>query len=74
MGKKRKSGGRSKGKKGGVAKVHCSSCGRLVPRDKAKRKTVRTSFVDFAVGRELRKSGTYIPQNTSIKYLLFKQW
>ena len=68
IGKKRKSGGRSKGKKGGVSKVHCSSCGRLVPRDKAKRKTKYSSFVDHTIGRELRKAGTYIPRIPSINY------
>jgi small subunit ribosomal protein S26e len=51
MGKKRKSGGRSKGGKGSLGKVQCSSCGRLVPRDKAKRKTSYKSCVSCAIHR-----------------------
>ena len=53
MGKKRKSGGRSKGKKGSLGKVQCSSCGRLVPRDKAKRKTSFKQLVDFTIPSKL---------------------
>ena len=39
MPKKRKSRGRSKGGKGRSELVHCSGCGCLVPRDKAKKVT-----------------------------------
>ncbi|MDO8055733.1 MAG: hypothetical protein Q6361_02625, partial [Candidatus Hermodarchaeota archaeon] len=34
---KRKSGGRSKGATGRGATVQCSQCGKVVPRDKAKK-------------------------------------
>ncbi|MFW9780067.1 MAG: 30S ribosomal protein S26e [Candidatus Heimdallarchaeota archaeon] len=68
MGKKRKSGGRSKGGKGNLGKVQCSSCGRLVPRDKAKRKTSYKSLVDFSIGKELRQSGTRIARVPYVRY------
>ncbi|NHJ02735.1 MAG: 30S ribosomal protein S26e [Candidatus Heimdallarchaeota archaeon] len=68
MAKKRKSGGRSKGGKGNLGKVQCSSCGRLVPRDKAKRKTSYKTLVDFAIGKELRQSGTHIARVPFVKY------
>jgi small subunit ribosomal protein S26e len=57
---KRKSRGRSKGSKGKGALVQCSSCGELVPRDKAKRVSRRVSVVDYALSKELRQKGTYI--------------
>ena len=68
MGKKRKSGGRSKGGKGGIGKVQCSSCGRLVPRDKAKRKTSYKTLVDYSIGKELRQQGTRIPRIPYVRY------
>ncbi|UCE13059.1 MAG: 30S ribosomal protein S26e [Candidatus Heimdallarchaeota archaeon] len=68
MGKKRKSGGRSKGGKGSLSKVHCSSCGRLVPRDKAKRKTSYKQLVDFSIGKELRQQGTHIARIPYVRY------
>ncbi len=68
MGKKRKSGGRSKGGKGNIGKVQCSSCGRLVPRDKAKRKTSYKNLVDFTIGKELRQSGTHIARIPYVRY------
>ena len=68
MGKKRKSGGRSKGSKGTLAKVHCSSCGKLVPRDKAKRKTSYKNLVDFTIGKELRQQGTQIARIPYVRY------
>jgi small subunit ribosomal protein S26e len=40
--------------------VQCSSCGQLVPRDKAKRVSRRVSVVDYALSKELRQKGTYI--------------
>lgn len=57
---KRKSRGRSKGSKGKSSLVQCSSCGELVPRDKAKRVSRRVSVVDYALAKELRQKGTYI--------------
>jgi small subunit ribosomal protein S26e len=67
--KKRKSGGRTKGKKGRGYTVQCSQCGRMVPRDKAKKQTqVRGMIADPVFAKELRKSGTYIPRNVSVKW------
>jgi len=68
MTKKRKSRGRSKGGKGRSDLVQCSSCGGLVPKDKAKKLTRYVSFVDHALGKELRAQGTFIPQERVTKY------
>ncbi|MFX1286269.1 MAG: 30S ribosomal protein S26e [Promethearchaeota archaeon] len=68
MGRKRKSRGRSKGKKGSSQKVQCSACGQLVPRDKAKRKTVFKSIVDPIIRKELRRQGTRVPRVPMIRY------
>lgn len=68
LGKKRKSGGRSKGKKGNLGKVQCSACGRLVPRDKAKRKTSYKTLVDYSIGKELRQQGTQIARMPYVRY------
>ncbi|MEM2975201.1 MAG: 30S ribosomal protein S26e, partial [Candidatus Bathyarchaeia archaeon] len=57
---KRKSRGRSKGGKGKSDYVQCSSCGELVPRDKAKKVSRRVSLVDAPLARELRQKGAYI--------------
>lgn len=69
MPKKRKSGGRSKGKKGRGSRVSCSICGKVVPRDKAKRVSSYSSFVDPMIGRELRKAGTHIPRRKTMRTL-----
>ncbi|MFW9853923.1 MAG: 30S ribosomal protein S26e [Candidatus Thorarchaeota archaeon] len=68
MGRKRKSRGRSKGKKGASQRVQCSSCGQQVPRDKAKRKTAYKSLVDPVIRSELRKQGTKVPRIPMIRY------
>jgi small subunit ribosomal protein S26e len=68
MGRKRKSRGRSKGKKGSAQRVQCSACGQLVPRDKAKRKTVYKSIVDPVIRKELRQQGTKVPRVPMIRY------
>jgi small subunit ribosomal protein S26e len=68
MGRKRKSRGRSKGKKGSAQRVQCSACGQLVPRDKAKRKTVYKSIVDPIIRKELRQQGTKVPRVPMIRY------
>ena len=65
---KRKSRGRSKGGKGKSSLVQCSSCGELVPRDKAKKVSRRVSMVDSALYRELRQKGTYIASSTDTRY------
>jgi len=65
---KRKSRGRSKGDKGRGSLVQCSSCGELVPRDKAKKVTRRFSLVDPALAKELRQKGAYIPMQRVTKY------
>ncbi len=57
---KRKSRGRSKGGKGKTSLVQCTSCGEVVPRDKAKRVSRRVSMVDYALAKELRQKGAYI--------------
>lgn len=68
MGKKRKSGGRSKGKKGAQTKVQCSKCGRMVPRDKAKVKSSFKNIVDPTIGKELRQAGTIVPRIPTRRY------
>ena len=65
--KKRKSGGRTKGKKGSSNQVQCSKCGRMVPIDKAKKITTYSSPVDYRLSKELRDQGTYIPRFESVK-------
>ena len=65
---KRKSRGRAKGSKGRGAMVQCSSCGQLVPRDKAKRASRRISMVDSALYKELRQKGAYIASSTETRY------
>jgi len=65
---KRKSRGRAKGGKGRGAMVQCSSCGQLVPRDKAKRVSRRVSMVDSALYKELRQKGTYVSSRTETRY------
>lgn len=66
MPKKRKSGGRSKGGDPGL--VQCTQCGRMVPKDKAKKVTKNISFVDYQIGKELRAQGAIIPRQQTIKY------
>jgi small subunit ribosomal protein S26e len=65
---KRKSRGRSKGKKGSSGVVQCSGCGELVPRDKAKKSTRRMSLIDPVLSKELRQKGTYLPIRRVTKY------
>lgn len=65
---KRKSRGRGKGGKGKSSLVQCSSCGEVVPRDKAKRVSRRVSVVDYALAKELRHKGTYIASPVKTKY------
>ena len=67
MGKKRKSGGRSKGKKGMSTRVQCSFCGKLVPRDKAKKVTKYVTLVDPRISKELRQQGAFIPRRRVTK-------
>ena len=68
MGKKRKSGGRSKGNKGRSSMVQCRGCGRMVPKDKAKKKSRYSSLVDPVLGRELRAQGSFIPREKKMEY------
>jgi len=65
---KRKSRGRSKGGKGRSGFVQCASCGELVPRDKAKKVSRRTSLVDPVLAKELRQKGAYISAPIQTKY------
>lgn len=68
MPKKRKSGGRSGGKRGRATSVQCHSCGKLVPSDKAKKFSVYSSAVDYRLAKELRAEGAYIPRQKKIAY------
>jgi small subunit ribosomal protein S26e len=68
MPKKRASRGRSKGGKGSSGAVHCSQCGALVPRDKAKKVTGRITLVEPTLAKELRAAGAYIPMSTDVKF------
>jgi len=43
-------------------------CGKLVPRDKAKKLSRRVSIVDAALARELRQRGAYMPTHIATKY------
>ncbi len=47
--------------------VQCSKCGTLVPRDKAKRVTSRTTLVEPMLARELRAAGAYIAAPKTLK-------
>ncbi len=68
MPQKRKSRGRTKGRKGRSKRVQCASCGGLVPRDKAKKTTQYTSLVDSSLYRELRAAGAYMARPKVEKY------
>ena len=68
MPKKRRSGGRSKGRKGLSGKVQCASCGAQVPRDKAKRSTRYKSLVDSALYKELRAQGSQIARSRTERW------
>ncbi|HEY4675412.1 MAG TPA: 30S ribosomal protein S26e [Candidatus Bathyarchaeia archaeon] len=65
---KRKSRGRSKGSKGASGTVQCAMCGQVVPRDKAKKVTRRSSIVDYQLAKELRQKGTYLASWVDTKY------
>jgi small subunit ribosomal protein S26e len=71
MPKKRASRGRSKGGKGSSGVVHCSQCGALVPRDKAKKVTGRITVIEPTLAKELRQTYPdtfYAPQSTDVKF------
>ena len=68
MPKKRKSGGRSGGKRGRASAVHCHSCGKLVPTDKAKKYSIYVSAVDYRLAKELKDEGAHIPRQKKIAY------
>lgn len=65
---KRKSRGRSKGGKGRSDLVQCSSCGALVPSDKAKKVSRPVTLVEPILARELRQQGAYLPTHVQMKY------
>ena len=69
MAKKRKSGGRKKGQSGKGKSIQCSKCGRMVPRDKAKKFTRAVSIVEYQVAKEIRKQGGYVGTKTVTSYL-----
>jgi len=68
MPKKRTSRGRTKGGKGSSGTVHCSQCGAMVPRDKAKKVTGRITLVEPTLAKELRAQGAYIAPSTDVKF------
>jgi len=69
MGKKRKSRGRAKGGRGHSKCVQCSACGQIVPRDKAKRVTVRRGLIsDPTLAQMLEKQGAIISGSVVDKY------
>ena len=68
MPKKRKSGGRSGGKRGRASVKTCAGCGAKIPADKAKKYTVYSSAVDYRLARELRSEGAHIPRQQKIVY------
>ncbi|MBY8999425.1 MAG: 30S ribosomal protein S26e [Candidatus Heimdallarchaeota archaeon] len=68
MPKKRKSGGRSGGKRGRASAKTCASCGGTVATDKAKKYTVFSSAVDYRLAKELRSEGAHIPRQQKIVY------
>ncbi|MEM4310968.1 MAG: 30S ribosomal protein S26e [Nitrososphaerales archaeon] len=68
MTKKRKSRGRAKGGKGRSEYIHCSNCGRLVARDKAKKFTSRVSLVEPSLAKELKAAGAHIENPVTVKY------
>jgi len=65
---KRKSRGRAKGGKGRSDLVQCSSCGALVPSDKAKKISRPVTLVEPTLARELRQRGAYLPMHIDTKY------
>ena len=68
MPKKRTSRGRTKGGKGSSGTVHCSQCGAMVPRDKAKKITGRITLVEPQLAKELKAQGAYIAPSTDVKF------
>ncbi|MDQ4073603.1 MAG: 30S ribosomal protein S26e [Thermoproteota archaeon] len=68
MPKKRTSRGRTKGGKGSSGTVHCSQCGAMVPRDKAKKITGRITLVEPTLAKELKSQGAYIAPSTDVKF------
>jgi len=68
LGKKRKSSGRAKGKSGRKGVVQCSLCGKLIARDKAKKRTTYVSLVEPTIARELQQKGALIPRERVTKY------
>jgi len=65
---KRKSRGRTKGRKGRSGFVQCSMCGQSVPKDKVKKVSRRSSLVDRTLARELSNQGAYISSQVQTKY------
>ncbi|MHA2503114.1 MAG: 30S ribosomal protein S26e [Candidatus Kariarchaeaceae archaeon] len=60
--KKRRSGGRSGGKRGNNTNDQCSNCGRMVPSDKIKKVSKYVSLVDPRMRKELREAGAVLPR------------
>ena len=60
MAKKRRNSGHTGSSKGREDTVHCYHCNRLVSRSKAKRVTRRLKYIEPAIAKELKKSGTVL--------------
>lgn len=72
MPKKRRSGGRHGGSKGSAETVQCTKCGKVIGRDKAKKRTRISSVVDPKIYKELRQQGAIIPRRTTTEYFCIK--
>jgi len=62
MAKKRRSGGRSGGKRGSNTNEQCGNCGAIVPSDKIKKVTHYVSLVDPRMRKELKEAGAILPR------------
>jgi len=51
-----------------VLEVCNVGCGRLIPRDKAKKVTRYVSLVDPQLAKELRRQGAYLPRRKEVLY------
>lgn len=68
MPKKRRSGGRTRGKKGVGTQVSCAACGQLVEKSKAKKFTTYSSGIEYKLAKEIQSEGGYIPRQKKVQY------
>lgn len=69
MAKKRRNSGHTGSSKGREDTVHCYHCNRLVSRSKAKRVTRRLKYIEPAIAKELKKSGTVLFDDFQTEWL-----